>query len=78
MDNTLDKVKDIIGSPKLTDSKPKKVIYDGHQFSVKIPKEFADLVGMKGGDDFFFEIIVPPHDKKGKKELIGRWKGKES
>ena len=49
------------------------VIYDGKQFSIRIPKDFAELVGVKKGDIFSFWISIPAHDSNKKPKLWGEW-----
>ena len=54
-----------------------KVVWDGRQYSVRIPKRLAELVGIKQGDRFIFRIKNPPHDSKEKPKLVGEWLGEE-
>ena len=66
-----------IDSDEYNDRKETKIIWDGRQYSVRIPKKFAGLVGVKKGDIFVFEIKIPPHDSKEKPQLVGTWFTKE-
>ena len=46
------------------------VIYDGRQYTLKIPKKIADKIGLNAEKDkFMFEITTYPIEEKKKPEL---------
>ncbi len=59
--------------------KKAKILYDGKQFMIKIPKEISELYHIKKGYSFVFDITIPHNpneeiisnfafEKDGKKE----------
>lgn len=49
------------------DSLERKVVFDGKQFGIRIPKEFSDFLEIKKGDKFLF-ILKIADENKNKKE----------
>ena len=53
------------------ESKEMKIIFDGKQYSVRIPASFAKAVKINPANDTFkFTLIVPPYEK-GEPKLTG-------
>ena len=50
-----------------------KIIWDGRQFTIRIPKKFATRLGVDNTDVFEFNMVIPPHDSGQKPRLIGEW-----
>jgi hypothetical protein len=50
------------------------LIYDGKQYSIRVPREFAETLGLeKGKFAFEFKLILPaPLDQQEKPRLEGR------
>ena len=68
-------VQEAIGAP-VPDKKEvfKPIVFDGKQYSVRIPKKFADAVNLKPGKDTIKFTLEPSVDRQGhpilKAELI--------
>jgi hypothetical protein len=53
----------LLGEPEVVE-KVVSVIYDKKQFSIRIPKEFAEAIGLdEETDKFRFKLTKPPFDK---------------
>jgi len=76
-EDLLDFYKKKIDTAEYQDRKKTTVIWDGRQYSIRIPKKFADLVGVEKGDKFLFKIWIPSHDSDKKAKLMGEWLGEE-
>lgn len=70
----LEDLKEFLSEKKEFKSEIMTIINDGRQFSVRIPKKFARMFELKGGEKF--EFIPERHDDEW--ELVGRLKQNET
>ncbi len=69
-------VEEILREKPESRKKVMKLIFDGKQFSVRIPQEFTDVLKLEKGKYFFeFELILPsPLNREEKPKLVGELK----
>ncbi|MDD5069072.1 MAG: hypothetical protein PHN89_05770 [Candidatus Pacebacteria bacterium] len=61
----LKEIEEIIQLSKKIEKKKAKIFFDGKQFSVRIPKHFAESVGIKAEtDEIEFEMTIPNEPEK--------------
>jgi hypothetical protein len=71
----LDELENVIDvSKSVSNKRTVPVIFDGKQFTLKIPKKFAVRAGMKKDQEFEFEVVTRIVDGTRKAELVGRLK----
>jgi len=59
-------------SEEIAEEKDAKIIFDGRQYTIKIPIDFAEAMDFNlQKDRFKFTLIIPPIDSKKKPELKG-------
>jgi hypothetical protein len=57
------------------DSEEVKVVFDGRQYGIRIPKKMVDALNLDAKhDSFVFEIEIPRRHTKEKPKLTGRLK----
>ena len=68
-----EEVRDVLEEVPKPESRVMALIFDGKQFSVRIPREFADVLGLdKTRHRFKFTLEKPsPLDEKPKLKLVG-------
>lgn len=57
---------------EFSDKKKVPIIFDGKQYTIKIPKKMADKIGISHDDEFEFETITRMEDSKIRSKLQGR------
>lgn len=73
-EDEVDELKDFLMSHKPKSDKDRtSIIFDGKQYSVRIPKRFAEILKIDTKKDMFeFTIKIPVYGSKEKPELEGR------
>lgn len=68
----LDEVEDIINVEKpIEEEEELPVIFDGRQYSIKIPKRIAEKSNMQAGDSFRFKLKTTVDNGELKTYLVG-------
>jgi len=70
----VEEIKEFLTSEGEKRTKDTNIIFDGKQYSIRIPKEFADILEFdKNGYKFEFLLEIPPYTAENNKpKLTGR------
>lgn len=71
MDERLKEVRRVLDRKALKFKKRVNIIYDGKQYSIRIPKEYAERAGVDVKTDEFEFVLIMPEDKEQLPELKG-------
>ena len=78
-ESEIEEVKELLNIKKeTTEKKPSAVVFDGKQYYIRIPKRFAEVIGVKSGDKFVFKLTRPSLTSEKEPKLTGEFtRGKE-
>lgn len=65
----IEELKELVQIPSKPLSKDVKIIYDGRQFTIRIPKSFAEKIALDPKKHKFLFMLIPPSDTEKEMKL---------
>ena len=73
-DKEIEEVKELLDIKKeTTETKLSAIAFDGKQYYIRIPKRFAEVIGVKSRDKFLFKLVRPPITSDKEPKLTGEF-----